>query len=80
MIITIINDYYHENFELKKIFQIRKILNPQKFVPYGIYSVHRNSLNFRLVNFREKNICVQNYSCEKLNENNFTRYLIIYAP
>ena len=31
--ITIINDYCRENFVLKKIFQIREILNPRNFVP-----------------------------------------------
>ena len=66
IIITIINDYCHKNFELNKIFQIRKILNPQKFVPYGIYSIYRNSFNFRLVNFRENNIRVKKCSCEKI--------------
>ena len=66
MIITIINDYCHENFELKKIFQIRKILNPQKFVPYGIYSIYRNSLNFRLVNFRENILRVKHFLCGKI--------------
>ena len=42
---------------------------------YRACRLYSNSLNFRLVNFREKF-----FRMKKLNENNFTRYIIIQAP
>ena len=38
IIITIINDYCHENFVLKKIFQICEIVNPRKLEPTRYHS------------------------------------------
>ena len=42
--------YTHENFVLKKIFQIREILNPRKFVPIIIYNIYIADMRTKEIN------------------------------
>ena len=57
------------------------------YTVFGVYNIYyiwcvliyRNSHNFRLINFRVKNVSVKHFRMKKLNENYFTRYIIIHA-
>ena len=51
-----------------------------RFIVYNVKNVeYRNLLNFHLVNYRGKNVRVKKFHMKKLNENNFTQYIIIHA-